>query len=145
MGGMVKRFVQLVAVAALTVPGVQVGALPAKPVMLAASHAITPGSWNIAFDDGTARRMCLDDAQPLLQLAHAGPICGRLVIENQPNSATVHYTCPGAGWGRTSLLIETPRLVQINSQGVVNRMPFAFTAEARRIGECETSAQHRQH
>ncbi len=111
---------------------------PARPGALAAQHAAAAGSWNIVFDDGTSRRVCLRDIEPLIQLAHPGPTCGRFVITDAADRATVHYTCPGAGWGRTSLLVETPRLVRINSQGIVNRMPFAFDAEARRVGECDS-------
>ncbi len=110
---------------------------PARPGAFAAQHAASAGSWNIVFDDGTSRRMCLQDIEPLIQLAHPGPICGRFVITDAVDRATVHYTCPGAGWGRTSLLVETSRLVRVNSQGIVNRMPFAFDAEARRVGECD--------
>jgi hypothetical protein len=117
---------------------------PAKPGALAAAHAITPGSWTVTFDDGTARRMCLEDVDPLVQLAHAGPSCGRFVITDEPDRATVHYTCPGLGWGRTSLLVETPRLVRINSQGITGRAPFAFDAEARRTGECDGPPVRRQ-
>jgi hypothetical protein len=132
------------AVAAVAAPAVYAGAVsPVAVPPLAASGAIAPGSWNIVFDDGTARRICLQDIQLLIQLAHAGPACGRLIIQDEPDRATVHYTCPGAGWGRTSLLVETPRLVRINSQGIAGKMPFAFDAEARRVGDCEGSALRR--
>ena len=90
----------------------------------------------MVFDDGTSRRMCLEGIEPLIQLAHAGPVCSRFVIADQPDRATVHYTCPGAGWGRTSVLVETPRLARINSQGISGRAPFALVAEARRVGDC---------
>lgn len=123
---------------AVFVAGAGAGAAPSlKNEALASSGTIMPGSWNVVFDDGTSRRMCLTDIEPLVQLAHAGPVCGRLLIRNDPNHATVHYTCPGAGWGRTSLLVATPRLVRINSQGIAGRAPFAFDAEARRAGSCE--------
>lgn len=118
-------------------------AAPAKPGELASAHAITPGSWTITMDDGSSRRMCLQDIDPLVQIAHAGPSCGRLIITDEPDRATLHYTCPGAGWGRTSLLVETPRLVRINSQGITGRVPFAFDAEARRSGECDSPPARR--
>lgn len=119
-------------------------AAPARQGPLASARAITPGSWTITLDDGTSRRMCLQDIEPLVQIAHAGPPCGRLIITDESDRATVHYTCPGAGWGRTSLLVETPRLVRINSQGIVGRAPFAFDAEARRTGECDSPPIRRQ-
>ena len=117
---------------------------PPKPGALAIEHAVAAGSWNIQFDDGTSRRMCLQDIEPLIQLSHPGPVCGRFVITDAVDRATVHYTCPGAGWGRTSLLVETPRLVRVNSQGIAGRMPFAYDAEARRVGECDGPPVRRQ-
>jgi hypothetical protein len=137
---MMGRSIRFAAIAACAVMNTVGQAAPPEKGVLESSDAITSGSWNIAFDDGTSRKMCIEDVQPLLQLAHAGPACGRLVIEDKPDRATVHYTCPGAGWGRTSVLVETPRLVRINSQGIASRMPFAFDAEARRIGPCESMA-----
>jgi hypothetical protein len=107
---------------------------------LVSARSVMPGSWNVKYDDGTSLKICIADIQAFIQLAHAGPPCGRLIIEDEADRATVHYTCPGAGWGRTSLVVETPRLVRINSQGIANRMPFAFDAEARRIGPCEAAA-----
>ena len=43
---------------------------------------------------------------------------------------TVNYVCPGMGRGRTILRVETPRLVQIDSQGLHNGAPFALRAQA---------------
>jgi hypothetical protein len=140
---MVKRLTILVMGTALaSMPAA--GQTPPRPGALAVEHAVAPGSWNIQFDDGTSRRMCLQDIEPLVQLSHPGPVCGRFVITDAADRATVHYTCPGAGWGRTSLLVETPRLVRINSQGIAGRMPFAFDAEARRVGECDGPPLRRQ-
>lgn len=116
----------------------------ARQGALATQHGVAAGSWTITFDDGSSRRICLQDIDPLIQLAHPGPTCGRLVITDVADRATVHYTCPGAGWGRTSLLVETARLVRINSQGIAGRMPFAFEAEARRVGECDGPPLRRQ-
>jgi hypothetical protein len=50
----------------------------------------------------------------------------------------VHYTCPGAGHGRTTVRVETPRLVQIESQGMARNEPFAIRLEGRRTGNCGT-------
>jgi hypothetical protein len=38
--------------------------------------------------------------------------------------------------GHSTIRVETPRLVRIESQGVDGGMPFEFRAEARRIGPC---------
>ena len=48
----------------------------------------------------------------------------------------MQYTCRGRGYGRTHIRRETGRLVQIESQGIVDGLPFDFVAEGRRIGEC---------
>jgi hypothetical protein len=135
----VRRFLSITAAAALAATAAPAAPLAGKPGALISSKAITPGSWNVIFDDGSSRRMCLSDIEPLIQLSHAGPSCGRFVIQDEKDRATVHYTCPGNGWGRTSVVIETPRLVRISSQGIVGRTPFAFDAEARRVGECQGS------
>jgi hypothetical protein len=48
----------------------------------------------------------------------------------------VQYTCRGRGYGRTHIRRETSRLVQIDTQGIADGRPFAFAAEARRVGDC---------
>jgi hypothetical protein len=48
----------------------------------------------------------------------------------------VQYSCANAGNGRTTVRVETPRLVQIESQGTVNREPFSIQLEGRRTGGC---------
>jgi hypothetical protein len=64
--------------------------------------------------------------------------CSRLVIENERTSATVHYSCPGAGWGRTTLRITTPRSARIDTQGIAANAPFDVSVDARRTGDCGT-------
>jgi hypothetical protein len=107
-----------------------------KTSSLVISSSVTPGNWRIQYADGPVKSICLKDILPLIQLAHPGIACSRLVIEDEAQKATIHYSCPGAGWGRTSLAVETSRLVQINSQGIAGNAPFAFEAEARRTGVC---------
>jgi len=133
------RFLSITAATALAAAVASATPLTGRPGALMSSKAITPGSWNVVFDDGSSHRICLADIEPLIQLAHAGPSCSRFVIQDERDRATVHYTCPGNGWGRTSIVIETPRLVRISSQGIAARTPFAFDAEARRVGECQGS------
>src|SRR3546814_4279869 len=52
----------------------------------------------------------------MIQVYHPGATCSRSVIEDTPSSVTVHYTCPGAGHGRTTIRSETNRLVQIDTR-----------------------------
>ena len=79
------------------------------------------------------------DPENLLQLRNRGASCTRRVIADTASSATVNYTCPGAGHGRTTIAVETPRLVRIDSQGLDGGSPFALEIEGRRIGACGTS------
>ena len=53
---------------------------------------------------------------------------------------TVSYTCAGQGSGRTRLRLESARLVQVESSGIAGKLPFDFTAEARRVGSCAARA-----
>lgn len=95
------------------------------------------GAWEIRDRDTHAvRRLCLTRGEELIQLRHSGSTCRRFVLDNGPNSVTVQYTCPGNGYGRTSIRRETNRLVQIESQGIKNDLPYQFSAEARYVGPC---------
>jgi hypothetical protein len=57
-------------------------------------------------------------------------------VNDENRFVTVHYTCPGAGYGRTQIRLESAQLVQVDSQGIAQGFPFDFTAEARRVGSC---------
>ena len=78
----------------------------------------------------------VDAAQRLIQLRHPAAACDRLVVDDGASEVTVQYTCRGRGYGRTHIRRETNRLVQIDSQGIAEGLPFSFAAEARRIGDC---------
>jgi hypothetical protein len=104
---------------------------------------LEPGLWQLRdLDDAAAAQqsICIADPNLLLQLKHRGAACSRLVVADDPRGATVHYTCQTSGYGQTSLRIETSRLAQIDTQGIVGNQPFAFRAEARRVGACQKSA-----
>ncbi|MFP5394727.1 MAG: DUF3617 domain-containing protein [Alphaproteobacteria bacterium] len=105
---------------------------------LAMLNSLEPGQWEVRTrESGTVpQRMCLSNGQALLQLRHPGPACERFVIEGNASEVVVQYTCRGRGYGRTEIRRETGRLVQIDSRGIANGLPFEFSAEARRIGNC---------
>lgn len=96
------------------------------------------GLWELSERGSKAppRRICLSDPLVLTQLRHSGRACSRFVIENQPDRATLHYTCPGAGHGRTTIRVETPRLAQIDTQGIAESSPFEARFEGRFVGRC---------
>lgn len=113
-------------------------ASPAVAPPLAVLAQVEPGQWQLR-EAGTSappRAMCVADPAMLLQLGHPGASCSRFVIADTPGSATVHYTCPGAGHGRTTLSIETPRLLHVATQGIAGGLPFDHDFEARRLGAC---------
>lgn len=108
----------------------------ARPIK--ALTLLQPGQWEIRSRDNpdANRSFCMSDAKVLLQLRHPNNVCSRFVISDTGREATVQYSCAASGNGRTSIRVETPRLVQIETQGVADQSPFAFSAEARRVGEC---------
>lgn len=96
------------------------------------------GKWELRVrDDGNAvQRLCVNNGRRFIQLRHPEASCERFIVEDSPTEVTVQYTCRGRGYGRTQIRRETSRLVQIQSQGIVDGLPFDFSAEARRVGDC---------
>jgi hypothetical protein len=96
------------------------------------------GRWELRFrsDQDPSERICLHNGRALIQLRHPARTCERIVVEDSADSVTVQYTCHGHGYGRTHIRRETDRLIQLESQGVAEGLPFDFTAEGRRIGDC---------
>jgi hypothetical protein len=113
-------------------------AVPAQAPSLAMLDRLEKGSWQLRErgKDAVLQTMCLGDARRMIQVEHPQSNCSRYVIEDTPTSVTVHYTCPGAGHGRTTIRSETNRLVQIDTQGIAGGRPFSQAIEARRAGAC---------
>jgi hypothetical protein len=118
--------------------GTAIGSAAASEVRppLSALMTLEPGLWQLRTAGEPPRSICVADPHTLVQLRHKANACTRLVIANEKSAATVHYSCPGAGWGRTTVRVETPRLARIDSQGIADNAPFAFVTEARRVGPC---------
>jgi hypothetical protein len=132
-GAMRRSLVAVAATLMIAAPG-----LTQAVGKLTALARLEPGLWQLRnLDD---RRplpsICIGDPNLLMQVQHRNSPCSRLVIANGPGGATVQYTCPAGGFGRTSIRVETPRLAQIDTQGIVDNTPFGYRAEARRIGAC---------
>lgn len=107
---------------------------------LTALAQLQPGQWQLRdLDNKSAAPLsiCAVDPEMLLQIQHRGAACPRTVIANETAATTVHYSCPAKGFGRTSLRVETPRLAQIETQGIADQLPFANRYEARRVGSCQ--------
>jgi hypothetical protein len=112
------------------------GAAALAPIL--AFNRIQPGAWQLRAlgDSAPPRRLCIQDAYDLIQIRHPGAACSRFVLANEAQSATVHYTCTGTGYGRTTITVETSELIRIESQGIANRSPFQVALEGRRVGGC---------
>lgn len=114
-------------------------AVPQARKPLSALAQLQPGLWQIreiGNPQVRARSICVADPGLLMQIQHGAEPCTRLVISDQPAGATVHYTCPANGFGRTSVRVDTPRVAKIDTQGIFHNAPFAFRAEVRRVGDC---------
>ena len=101
-------------------------------------NQLESGHWELR-DRGSrapVEQLCLRDGRRLIQLRHPVSQCEQLIVTDTPGDVTVQYTCRGRGYGRTHIRRETGRLVQIESQGIVDGLPFDFTAEGRRVGDC---------
>lgn len=124
--------VSMAAVAAMAVP-----AYGQKP-QLGMLDELDHGAWELRErgGDGAVHHLCLDSGRKLIQLRHPGLACDNVVVEDKADEVTVQYTCHGQGYGRTRIRRETNRLVQIDSQGIVNGLPFSFALEGRKIGNC---------
>ena len=103
---------------------------------LAALGTIERAQWQLRETDGGTSKLCVTNPAALLQLRHPGAQCTQIVVENSRDVATIHYTCPGHGYGRTTISVETSKLVRIDTQGVVDGSPFASEFEGRKIGAC---------
>lgn len=99
---------------------------------------IEPGRWQLtATDSDTTRSLCVRDTRMFLQLGHPGIAqCSRFVVAEGPREITVHYTCPDAGHGRTTIGLVTPRSIKLATQGIAGGLPFQHDYAARRIGDC---------
>lgn len=113
-------------------------AQPAAAPSLTAMRGVAPGNWSLRNPDSpeAARESCVADTAVLFRLRLRAAQCSRFVIADTPRIATVHYTCPGAGHVRTTIHVDTPRALRIESEGIVDGMPFADAFQARRLGSC---------
>lgn len=105
---------------------------------LAMLDQLDSGRWEVRTREAgtTPQRLCVDSGRRFIQLRHQAESCERFVVQDGVNDVTVQYTCKGRGYGRTHIRRESSRLVQIDSQGIAQGLPFEFSAEARRVGDC---------
>ncbi|HEX8572330.1 MAG TPA: hypothetical protein VF759_06230 [Allosphingosinicella sp.] len=125
---------------ALGLAGILAAATPLFGLALPNLEALAKlerGRWQVGPPaGGEARSICLGDPADFVQLEHRGIRCGQEILASEADEATVQYSCPGRGFGHTSIRVETPRLARIDTQGLVDGRPFAYRVEARRVGSC---------
>jgi hypothetical protein len=97
---------------------------------------IERGQWQLKERLGSERKICFTAPVSFIQIAHGSTPCEQFVISQDQRAVTVRYTCTGRGQGRTTVTVETPRLVKIETQGVLDGAPFEQEYEARRVGAC---------
>jgi len=101
-------------------------------------NTIAQGEWRLHEIGvrGSQRSICVRDPRQLLQVRHGGTPCARFVIADGPRRATVRYTCPGRGYGMTTITVESDSVVRLQTQGLFRGAPFDLDYEARRQGPC---------
>lgn len=131
----IKRIIRPVAAGA-----VLFFALAAAPVQgdasLGALQQVERGRWELKDLDRSVRTLCVRRPAELLYVAHGGAQCSPTTQRGDGRNVVVSYVCAGHGQGRTSVTVETPRLVRIETSGVRDGAPFSNEFEARKVGEC---------
>lgn len=105
---------------------------------LAALDRVQAGEWELRFRaDVPRRRICMQGGRDFIQLRHPHKGCSQYVVEDLADRVSVQYTCRGDGYGLTNIRVETPGLLQVESQGIAAGSPYHMSAEARRVGPCK--------
>lgn len=122
--------------------GSRASSAPAELPIPTALASLQAGLWTLRSRDGSAqaRSICLGDVRSLLQVQHGSAPCAKVLITDGPDMTVVNYSCAGSGNGRTTVRVETPRVVQIESQGIDRSMLFDWALEGRRTGACPIPA-----
>lgn len=141
MADAVFRFVVLGCIALVSTAAMAPRGAAPKSGSLKALGSLEQGQWELRERDSRGhdkpvRKLCVGDTNQLVQVRHHGAHCQRFVVRDGASQAVVTYQCNGKGNGRTDIRVETPRLVQIDAQGVEDSAPFAVSLEARKIGAC---------
>jgi hypothetical protein len=122
----------------------KIGALTAGSLMLlaaanpAALSQAQPGVWEISGAPGTNGpvRQCLADLSALARYEHRTNNCVAKVSKDGGTSASIEYTCGGAGFGHSEIDMLTPRSLRISTQGISGGLPFNYVLQAHRVDDC---------
>ena len=126
-----RRFIVAIAAgaAALALAGA------AKPPALSAVKA---GMWELSGLPGThaPAHVCIADVQQLTRYEHRARSCTGKVISDNGRSTVIEYTCDNDDFGSTKIDVITPRTIKVSTQGISDSLPFNYTLNGHRIGEC---------
>lgn len=106
-----------------------------------------PGYWEIRGAPGTKVpvRQCLGDVAVLARFEHRSKPCTASVVKDAGSTTSIEYSCGGAGFGHSEIGVITPRSLRISTQGISDGLPFNYLLQARRIGDCPSSASAMRH
>jgi hypothetical protein len=133
-----RRFRSLIVGGVIAIAAFSGPAVTAERPALAMLDQLQPGQWEVRDRDlsGGRSRLCLENGRRLIQIRHMRETCRSFTVEDTAEAVTVHYTCPGNGYGQTSVRFESAQLVQLETQGIAQGLPFNVRAEVRRVGSC---------
>ena len=99
---------------------------------------LTDGAWSlkpVGRAGAEVRSICLRaNPAPLAQIEHRGMTCDTTAQTIGPREVAYTYDCGGGNNGYTRVKAETGKLVQIDTQGFKNNMPFHARYEGRWTG-----------
>ena len=112
--------------------------LPDAPRPAGAIALASPGMWEFSGlpQAGGPPRQCLANTGALARLEHRRQNCREHVISQTASTSLIHYTCSNGGYGQTKVTMLTPRSLRIETQGIARGVPFNYTVQARRAGDC---------
>lgn len=98
-----------------------------------------PGLWDLTGVQGSKVpvRECLTKLSALGRYEHRARTCTATTLSDTGQVAVINYTCGASDFGRTSIKFVTPRILKVETQGISDGLPFGYTIEARRVGECK--------
>lgn len=100
-------------------------------------QSVAHGKWELSEIDGPGRMsVCVADPGALLQLRQSNAACTRQVLGSDRSSVTVHYTCAGAGHGRSILTVRSAHSIKLETQGISRGTPFAADYDGKLVGPC---------
>jgi hypothetical protein len=101
-----------------------------------------PGLWELSGIEGkkTPVRLCVSDLGDLARIEHRGRACKQAVLKQAESSITYNYNCTASDFGRSKMDWVTTNNIRIETQGISGGLPFGYTVQARRLGDCEPKA-----